>query len=149
MTEPVKFRGIAIECGDKVLIVPPLSTKQLEDFSEQLDLLTAPKDFSFKTWGKFVHDNMVPVALAALQRNYPEITEEEVLDFIDTDNYAAILNAFLGQSKADKVRVGEPFPAVMPGVASTPTPLPVSTGAESAPELQPTLDGPGITSLKM
>lgn len=149
MSNPVKYRGIAFENGEDILIVPPLSTRQLEDFAEQLDRAGTPGTYTMKTLAPFLKENMIPLVQAALNRNYPDMTAEQVSEFVNTENWGALLAALLGNHTGKKVRVGEPFPEVLPGtpVVSAPRPLsPTSTGTTSEPESPVQPDGTGITS---
>ena len=114
----VKFRGVAFEFGDSVLIVPPLSMAQLEEFSENLDKLTEQDaagkgNFTLKTGGKLLKDNLYPPLRAALKRNYASISDAEITDFVTMENWGKIVGALLGAVPNGKgrTRESEVFPA--------------------------------------
>jgi len=67
--QDVEFRGVAFEFGRSHLIVPELNLKQAEDFRETLDVIAD----GTKTV-KERHAAITEIVLAALQRNYPEMT---------------------------------------------------------------------------
>lgn len=136
----VKFRGVAFEFGDVMLVVPPLSQRLLEKHAEKLDALTTPRTFTLKTGGVFLRDNLIEPVHDALLRNYPAITKSEVEDFISLDNWGKLVAALMGGGDVPKTRVGETLPA---------GPLrdsPIPTGTNSAPESRVALDGAGTTS---
>lgn len=84
----VKVKGCPIELGGKVLILPPLSLRSLDQ------LLPRIRSFSAN-----VHDEqydtglVVDVAFAALTRNYPDLQRDDLLDQIDLGNMMDIMQA--------------------------------------------------------
>lgn len=155
--DAVKYRGCAFEWGDRVLIVPPLSTRQMEELADKLDMIGSERGTTMKATREFISKCMIPLTAAALSRNYPNLSLDDVKDFVTVDLTGPLVGALLGNSEAPRVKVGEPFPAVLPGVKpSAPVaqvakdnPGPNSTGPTSEDASPAPLDGPGISSLKM
>jgi hypothetical protein len=140
--QPVKYRGAAFEYQNgQMLIVPPLSSRQLEEHAEEIDKCTTPGTFKLKEGGRFILGNVVPAVKAALSRNYPDISDDEVSDFVTVENWGQLVGAILGNIDKPKTRVGEPFP-----VGPLPSDLPTSIGAAPVVASPAPLDGPGITS---
>lgn len=91
--------GIKINMGGTEYVVPPLNFRQLEEHSEKLVQLSRMKV------GETIYTDMtkiVPVVQAALSRNYPDITEEEVRNMLDMGNYRAVVDAVLAVSGLDR-----------------------------------------------
>lgn len=89
-----RFAGKEISLGDLKLVVPAISLgklKALQPRLAKLDLsggMPSPDDL----------DTIVDMALAALQRNYPEMTREDLEDLIDLGNMKQVIDAVAGQS---------------------------------------------------
>jgi hypothetical protein len=84
--------GITIHMGDRDWLVPPLTLGQLFKFMPQVQGLSdghvgalAPEKLTV----------LVEIVTAALQRNYPEITADEVANLLDLGNARAVLAATL------------------------------------------------------
>ncbi len=93
--------GIEIKIGDDLLIVPSLSLKQVR--------LSLPKIKTLKM-GSFAPADMavcVEIVHAALTRNYPEMTKDQVEDGIDMRNMAKVLNAVMAVSGMEVAQPGE------------------------------------------
>lgn len=92
--------------------VPPLNFRQLEqytdvliEFSDITDPLVALKSLS----------KIVPVVHAAMKRVYPDITIDEVKDFITMENFRSVFEAVMGVAASDvkAVAPGGSSPAAM------------------------------------
>jgi hypothetical protein len=104
MSEPTKrtsrgIKGISIDIGGEILIVPPLNFRQLEQHAETLA--------SFSHWDKLPNPYMempkaLPIILDAIRRNYPDYTEEEANNNVDMGNYREIFEAIMGVSGITK-----------------------------------------------
>lgn len=82
-------RGKALTCIDQTLVFAPLSLGAVERFEPLLA--------QFNTGGGKVGD-VIDMAHASLKRNYPDITREEVAEFIDTDNSQEVFSLIMGVS---------------------------------------------------
>ena len=104
-TPVVKVKGIPVEIGGIIRIVPPLSLGALEQLHEPLSKFTA--DATDMSSISVVTD----ATYAALKRNYPDITREEVADGIGLENMNDVLEAVMDVSglkrKAKEAAAGE------------------------------------------
>jgi translation elongation factor EF-4 len=100
-TADVPFEGVPQKMGGKIWIIPALSFKQLKQLRERIAKLNVEgddiSDESIEAASLIVH--------AALSRNYPQLTVEEVEDLIDMRNLKAVIEATMGI--AGLVRTGE------------------------------------------
>jgi len=97
MDENVKFEGAKIAIGGRDFIVPPLTFKQLRRLKERIESLKEatlkPGDLSGEQL-----DAMAEIIHAALSRNYPELTREDLEDLLDLGNLGPMIKAVMGQS---------------------------------------------------
>ena len=91
MTTLVKFKGISLELGGKAYVVPPLNLGALEQFQDRLEKFSGGIDpESVKT--------VIDVTHAALQRNYPDITRNDIAELIDVGNMSEVMQAVMDVS---------------------------------------------------
>jgi hypothetical protein len=88
-TENVKFRGAPFEYGDDVLIVPPLPLGLCREYQRKsLDLVPKENETVEESLAKA--DSRIAVMkeaiTKALRRNYPEISNDTVEDFVTQEN---------------------------------------------------------------
>lgn len=78
--ESTKYQGIPHDFGGLVLVIPPLSLGAMERLQERLsgmsDDMFDPENLS----------TVIDTLHAALGRNYPDMTREEVADLVDLEN---------------------------------------------------------------
>lgn len=92
-----RFSGESINAGDRTLIVPPLSLRQVQQFLvplqqlREMPSLTAPENI----------DTMLDVATAAIQRNYPDMTRDQVAEVLDLKNIGPTFRAIMGRVAFD------------------------------------------------
>ena len=89
------IEGVQISLGGKEYIVPALNFRQLRELKEPMSKLNAtangiPDDVAF--------DAGLSIIEAAIKRNYPDITREQVEEMIDLSNFKIILPAIMGAS---------------------------------------------------
>ena len=88
------IKGIDTDIGGTVYTVPPLSLGAVERFQ---DRLAAPTG-----------SDIIDIALAALKRNYPDLTRDELAEQIDVENVQRVIEAVMQISnlvpKAGEVR---------------------------------------------
>lgn len=87
----VKHPGITLTLGGTKYVVPPLTLGALQQLQPRLAAFQGGVDASSI-------DTVLDVALAALRRNYPEITREEIAEAIDVANMADVFAAVMGIS---------------------------------------------------
>lgn len=99
----VNVPGIVKQLGAKRYIVPALNLKSLKvnkallgEFAELEGKAPTIEVMSD------VLDSAAKIIHLALQRNYPDMTLEEVEDAIDLDNYKQVIEVIMGQSGLEK-----------------------------------------------
>lgn len=80
--------GIEVDLGGTIYVVPPLSLASLETLEERLTSFTGGMDAaSVRT--------VIDATHAALKRNYPHLTRDEVAEKIDLANMAEVMEAVM------------------------------------------------------
>ena len=97
MSNTPKFKGVPVELGGTVYIIPPLSLGALET------LESAMAEFQS---GKNQVKNSISIVHAALVRNYPEVTRAEVADLVDMQTAGAVVDAVMCVSGTKKDEAG-------------------------------------------
>lgn len=80
MAEIVKVKGVPFNFNGRVMVIPPLSLGAYEQLQDRLSGL--PQD---KRESSYI-GTAIDTVHAALRRNYPDITREEVGELIDFGN---------------------------------------------------------------
>jgi hypothetical protein len=99
--------GIELKLGEREYIVPPLNLKRVRK------LLPILQDVIGKPVNELTEeqiDSLSEVVFQALQRNYPNITKEEVEDIIDFKNLRMVVGAVLGQNRLSEPNPISPLP---------------------------------------
>ena len=109
----LRFEGVEIEIGPKKYVLPPLSFKQLRQYGPLL------KEYGGKTQEELMKSvslydilRITPIEQAALARNYPEITLDEIEENLGIESAAdgTLLNmvtALFGVSGVKAQALGE------------------------------------------
>lgn len=99
----VKVKGIPVNLGGEDFVIPPLSLGALEQLQERV------ANFRGDIGDKEQVATVIDAALAALKRNYPEISRQEVADMIDVGNMADVFEAVMDVSglKRKALEAGE------------------------------------------
>src|ERR1700746_47381 len=97
--------GVSVTMGGQDWVVPPLNLGQLRRFMPKVRQLTEIG----ASMGEAQISVLVDIVTAALQRNYPEITTDQVENLLDLGNANVVLNAVLTGSglKPGGTPVGE------------------------------------------
>lgn len=90
-----KHQGVLIFMNGKKYLVPTLSLKQ---FNQHYELLTEPVGEPQEVNLKDLIDKNLPMILAAMQRNYPDINTENLTDWLDLSNFRDVMLAVQGTS---------------------------------------------------
>ena len=96
------IEGTEIQIGEEKMCVPALSLKQVRTFLPRIQTMKL---------GSFDPESMdvcIDVIHAALTRNYPETTRDEVEDKIDMRNMVPVFQAVMNMSGFESARGGEP-----------------------------------------
>lgn len=115
---PEKNRGGKwVLIGGEEFLVPPLSLRSVVDLEDRVQALRnieagRPTPEQMNTVAEIVH--------AALARNYPSISVDDVGDMLDLGNFDAVLSAVLsiGGFRKEPVASGEVQPEAPTGTAS-------------------------------
>lgn len=93
MTAIPKVKGVQVTFADGTLLtVPPLNLAALESLQDRLSKFAGGMD-------KESIALVVDAALAALHRNYPEITRERLVnDLLDVGNFQEVMEAVMDVS---------------------------------------------------
>lgn len=92
--EDVKYDGMPVKLGDKVMIVPPLTFKQLKSQEMKAKLLAMQKIGPRAEDAQF--DALRDVVHACLVRNYPDLLAETLEEALTMGNLKAIMQALFG-----------------------------------------------------
>jgi hypothetical protein len=104
--------GEWVQMGMEEYRIPPLGFAAIKDMQANLEILQgmkdagAPNDDQMKVVAEVVH--------AAMRRNYPDMTSEQVLDMLDLGNFRKVFEAVLGMSGYRKAASGEALAPTTP-----------------------------------
>jgi poly-gamma-glutamate capsule biosynthesis protein CapA/YwtB (metallophosphatase superfamily) len=96
-TQP-KFEGVEVTIAGKKYIMPPLTLKQVRVHDEDLKKLNSA---TVATDGDSLNA-ATRVIQAAMSRNYPDITTDQLEDMIDLGNIHELAQAILGVNQLKK-----------------------------------------------
>lgn len=94
VNEKAIYEGESIKIGGKEYIVPGLSLGQMEEMTDKIEKLEGIGDKLTKEMVQLISE----ICHAALSRNYPGLTLEEVKNILDIRNMQSVLEAVLGAS---------------------------------------------------
>lgn len=100
------IKGITLLLAGQPYIVPPLTLGALEDLQDGLESFTGGIDLkSIKTVIDALH--------AALLRNYPDMTRDQVRNMVGLENMDEVMQAVMDVSglRRKELEAGEPAPA--------------------------------------
>ena len=90
----VRYDGVALRLGGRDWIVPPLNFRQLKALAPVFARVGAID----ARLGEKEIDDIVRLVHAALSRNYPDLTADDVAELIDLGNAASVVRAVAGVS---------------------------------------------------
>jgi len=91
-----RFPGDKVTIGDREFVVPPLTFKQIRNLEPQIKLMGSGDIRPGETQEKF--NALITVVHAALSRNYPQLSRDDLEDLIDLSNVLPVVNAVMGVS---------------------------------------------------
>lgn len=106
--EEVKFEGVKVRIGNREFVMPSLSVGQAKRLWPQILKLDKEGISAEDIPEKF--ELAVPIIHAALSRNYPQLTVEQVEDMVSISQLRQLLLVVSGQSGM-KEKSGETQPA--------------------------------------
>lgn len=100
----VKVAGHNYTLGGKNYVIPALSLRAIQQLKGKI--------LSFQNSGPLEQvDDIADIAIAAFNRNYPEMTRDDLLDMIDMNNMQDVVMIIMGQSglipKKEEIKEGE------------------------------------------
>jgi hypothetical protein len=98
----LKFPGVPVYMNGQNYYIPSLS---LIDFKELSEILAARAGSN--TPAVEIHDRDTPYILKAINRNYPEVTEDELRGWLDVFTFNEAAKAMLAASGVTPVVEGE------------------------------------------
>lgn len=94
------IKGITVNMGGADYIIPPLNLDQVEELLPEINSF---KDLvALHAMTKEQRDTLLKVTLAAMNRNYPEMTTEELRKLIDAGNALEVWLGIMGVSGLKK-----------------------------------------------
>jgi hypothetical protein len=105
MTERVKYEGVPVYLNGRNYIIPSLSVK---DLKLHYDTMTSSATEGIKL--SEVVENFFPVILSAIRRNYPEVTLENLYDWIDLNSFPKVVGAIRAATGLETTTTGEAAP---------------------------------------
>lgn len=97
-----KYDGTAVYMDGREWIVPALSVRQFREHHQTLSVSYNVAD----DYAAYLKERL-PIALAAMQRNYPELTEEQLLDMLDLKTFLDVWRAIQNVSGLRSATPGE------------------------------------------
>jgi hypothetical protein len=96
MTQPTLIDGVSVRMGGRDFTIPPLTLGMVKRLAPQLEKMGGADPASIS--GPEAADACVTVIHAALKRNYPELTQDEVEELLDLGNMQKVTHAVMGIS---------------------------------------------------
>lgn len=107
--------GFPVNLSGTVFAVPPLNFKQLKALEPDLKRMgSMQKDLEGGVMPADAMETFHKVVLASLNRNYPDLTSEDLEELMDVSNIKDLVAAVLGMSDLEKKTPGE----LTPGAAA-------------------------------
>ena len=99
----LKYLGVPVYMNGQNYYIPSLS---YQDFKKYYELLSAKAEVEGEKFFEYF-DKMVPVIGAAMRRNYPEVADEQIMEWIDLNSLPLAIRAVQGASGMTAVAEGE------------------------------------------
>lgn len=122
------IEGLAINMGGQAFIVPAMTLPIIKRYMQRLEELQKTKDTSVDEYWALQYETIH----AAMRRNYPDLTMDELYELVDMNNLVDVFKAIAGKSG---LLLGEALGGAMlalrqsTGATSTPTSPPAPAGA--------------------
>src|SRR6266853_946378 len=89
-----RFHGTPSTLGGRTFTIPPLSIRELRPLLPRIEKLKAIT--SIPTAEDL--DTVIDIVASAVQRNYPDVTRDEILELLDMSNAADLVRIALGRN---------------------------------------------------
>jgi hypothetical protein len=100
--EKLKYLGVPVYLNGQNYFIPSLSTR---DFRAHYATLSAPATEGDGTIEVF--DRFIPVIGLAIRRNYPDVTDEQLGEWLDLHTFGLAMKAVQAASGLTPVAAGE------------------------------------------
>lgn len=100
--QKLKYLGVPLFLNGQNYYIPSLSTL---DFRQNYDVLTRPAAPDAGPFDAF--DTLVPIVGLAVRRNYPEVTDTMLAEWLDLHTFQLAVKAVQGASGLQPVSEGE------------------------------------------
>jgi hypothetical protein len=91
-----RFPGRIVSLAGVAYTIAALSVRDLKRLRPKLDSLTSLSGLpTIEQW-----DDILEILLAAFQRNYPEVTREQLEELVDLSNFAVLISSVMGSAEA-------------------------------------------------
>lgn len=101
MSQQLKFLGVPVFMNGQNYYIPSLSTRQFRENEENLTKViegeTANQQFA----------RLIPVVGLAFRRNYPEVTDDQLEDWLDLRTFKLAIRAMQDAAGVEAVSAGE------------------------------------------
>lgn len=102
MPQKLKYPGVPVYMNGQNYYIPSLSTR---DFKTNYEALTTPLPEGSTALDSF--SRYIPIILLAVQRNYPEVTQENLEEWLDLYTFREAIKAVQNASGMTPVSEGE------------------------------------------
>jgi len=100
--------GVKVQMGGRDFTLPPLTLGALKKIGDKIYILSEMS--SIPTPDQI--DAMAQIILSSVNRNYPEVKQDELIELLDLGNLKSVFEAVLGASGI--VRGSEPGEVINP-----------------------------------
>jgi hypothetical protein len=111
MADRTPYDGQTIYMGGQDWVIPGLSVRQFRThFLALAKNPKIPEGASLEETERLLNESLdekLPIVLAAMQRNYPDLTEERLLDMLDVVNMPRIVGYISSGSALRPAKPGE------------------------------------------
>jgi hypothetical protein len=139
MSSTPRFKGVSVDLGGTIYVVPAMNAGTFEDFEDRIAALQGGREL--KPVGL-----VVDLLHRCLRRNYPEIDRNVVREFVDLDNWGELFAIVMGESgykQWAELEASQGNARALQILKAMTTP---GTGAPSTPTLPPPSAGPSSTA---
>jgi hypothetical protein len=118
----LRFPGVPVYMNGRNYFIPSLSTRQFREHAAVLEQNLDPKEGeSAPAYIGRISQSILPVILLAIQRNYPDITVEDLEDWLDAKTMLDSWKATQNASGMTPVTEGEDLPTATEQTGTGPT----------------------------
>ncbi len=102
MPQKLKYLGVPVYMNGQNYYIPSLSTR---DFREHYDAMVSPAAEDARPEANF--DRYLPIIGLAIRRNYPDVTDAMLADWLDLHTFGLAVRAVQNASGLQPVPEGE------------------------------------------